>query len=189
MAQDPIRTFLAIELSEAIRKEAHSYVEVIEQNCPDFRFIPPENWHLTLHFFGQIDSNQIQKLETHLPPAFSSAQPFSIQLEKLGAFPSWNQARILWIGVGGDVPQLLSLIERLNQVLQEMHFEIEPRDYSPHITIARLKTRNPVPAAVPKQTYQGHVIDRVQHITLFRSDLSSKGAYYSPIKTFPFGVS
>ena len=91
MAQDPIRTFLAIELSEAIRTEAHSYVEVIKQDYPDFRFIPPENWHLTLHFFGRIDSNQIQKLKTHLPPAFSSAQPFSIQLEKLDKF---NDIRI-----------------------------------------------------------------------------------------------
>ena len=81
MARETIRAFLAIELSEALKAEANHFIETIRKDYPGFRFIPPENWHLTLHFLGQVEPPKIEELVSRIPKVLGDVKPFTISLE------------------------------------------------------------------------------------------------------------
>lgn len=186
MAQSQVRSFLAIELSEALKNEVYRFIESIQTKYPAFRFVPPQNWHLTLHFLGQVETKRIEELSVKASRALEKVTPFSIFLKGLGAFPNWNRPHTLWVGVGGDTQQLSALKKRLDQVLQEAHFQIEVRTYHPHITIARLKGGASFLQSTPTCEFQSRTVDQIRCVTLFKSDLSPQGACHTPLKIFQF---
>lgn len=189
MAESTVRCFLAIELSDTLKNEACRFVKKIQARYSAFRFIPPDNWHLTLHFLGQVEAEKIEELSSRVSRALENVEPFSIFLEGFGVFPNWHQPRILWIGVSGDIPQLSVLKKQLDQVLQKMHFEIEARLFHPHITVARSKTRVPRLSLDLNPQFKSCAVDQVRHVVLFKSTLSPQGTQYAPVRTFPFGNS
>lgn len=182
MAQLKVRSFLAIELSDTVKSEAFTFIQTIQSKCHGFRFLDSKNWHLTLHFFGQVEPEKIEKVGSHLQDALSDVQPFSIFLEGFGAFPDEQNPRILWIGVGGDLKELSDLKCRVDQVLQKMHFPIETRSFHPHITIARSKGE--VVCSLPKfeQIFKSRAIDQVRSLVLFKSNLLPQGAQYTALR-------
>ncbi|OGW85485.1 MAG: 2'-5' RNA ligase [Omnitrophica bacterium RIFCSPHIGHO2_02_FULL_46_11] len=188
MAREGIRSFLAIELSKTLKQEALSFVETIQDQYSNFRFLPIENWHLTLHFLGQINPDQLKSLQLELPKAVAQIKPFSISLEDLGAFPK-KFPRVLWLGVAGDRDGLLALKKCLDQILKKLHFEIETRPYHPHITIARSKGESKQTFLAPKQEFESKNFDKIHSVTLFQSILSPQGSSHSPLGVFLLGSS
>ena len=185
MAHDSIRSFLAIELSQALKDEASSFVEHFQKDNSGFRFIPSQNWHLTLRFLGQVKTDKLEVLQNRLPEALKGIQPFLISLEGFGTFGSGKAPRILWIGIGGDLAELSTLKMKLDQMLQKMHFKIEKRSYHPHITVARAKEGISNQPLLPVAVFKSQVTDRIDNVTLFRSDLLPGGAQHCPLKRFP----
>ena len=145
----------------------------------------PQNWHLTLHFLGQVEPEKIEKLSSHLQNALSDIEPFSIFLEGFGAFPDVQKPRILWVGISGDLKKLSELKSRADQVLQKMHFQIETRPFHPHITVARSKDDAFLSFSESDQTFRGRAVDQVRFLTLFKSNLSPQGAQYTVVRTLP----
>ncbi len=183
MADQIVRAFLAIELSERLKSEAQSFLESIQNELTGFRLIPPQNWHLTLHFFGSVELHQLEKVTPQLFDTLSNVKPFSISLAGFGAFPNARKPRIIWIGTGGEIQSLSELKNKLDHTLQKARFEIESRPYHPHITIARIKTGHPVPQF--NRPFNGKITDQVCQITLFKSDLASKVPIHTPLQIFP----
>ena len=184
---DPLaRCFLAVELSESLRKEAQVFVEGIKTEYPDFRFIPSQNWHLTLHFFGDLPSAQVEEVQMKLPDFLGKTQPFLVSLEHMGAFPNERKPRILWLGVSGDTSKLLALKSQVDQALRKLRFEIEKKPFHPHLTIARSKNQFSKTALNLTRKFKAKTIDSIRHLTLFQSSLSPQGASYMVLKTFPF---
>ena len=188
MADEAIRSFLAIELSESLKREALSFVETIQNQYPAFRFLPPQNWHLTLHFLGHITPEEVKILQLALPKTVAEIKPFSVSLEGLGAFPK-EHPHILWLGVAGDTSALLALKKRCDQALEKLDFQIETRPYQPHITIARLKGQAPRSFLKPEKTFKSKNFDIIYNLTFFQSILSPKGLLYTPLSVFPFQIS
>ena len=188
MAQGAIRAFLAIEISEKLKQEASSFVDAIRDHYPSFRFIPSQNWHLTLHFLGHVELKKIEMLQERLSgQALMHVKPFTISLSGLGTFPVGQKPRILWIGIDGDHTGLLTLKQGLDQVLQKLHLEIENRPYHPHITIARSKGEAPHPKVNFEPQFKGQSAEEIRHITLFKSILSAQGAEHISLGKFSFG--
>ena len=88
MAHQAIRSFLAIELSEAMKGEVQRFIKKIEHQFPGFRFGNPETWHLTLHFLGAIGSEKLESLSLKIPKALEGTKPFQLFLEGVGVFPN-----------------------------------------------------------------------------------------------------
>ena len=187
MDQETIRSFLAIELSNEAKNEAFSFIEKIEKNYLTFRFIPHQNWHLTLHFFGEISLAQVDQLHAELPKVLTKIQPFTISLYGIGAFPSNQRPRILWIGVSGDLARLSALKHNIDQVLKKIDLQIESANYHPHVTIARVRKNEKALPLKVSQEFKGQAISHIDHITLFKSVLAPQGAKYEPLLIFSFG--
>lgn len=184
MADQKIRSFLAIKLDDLLIQDANGFVTKIQSHYPQFRFIPPNNWHLTLHFLGSISAQEVDTLIKVLPEMASKMKPFSISLKGLGGFPGEKKSRILWIGVSDKTNRLMHLKETLDQVLIKMKFPIETRPYHPHITIARARNPAICPISGAEKNIEFAHNSWVEKITLFRSDLSSQGPQYTPLSEF-----
>ena len=183
MAEPKIRAFLAIRLDDILIKELGDFVEQIQPKYPQFRFLPPDNWHLTLHFFGSISTHEIDLLLKALPEITANIQPFSILLKGLGSFPGGRKSRILWIGAG-EIDRLVQLKEQLDRTLLKIKFSAEMRPFHPHITIARSKIPVICQISNEEKNIQFEQKSRVEKITLFQSDLSSRGPRYTPLHDF-----
>jgi 2'-5' RNA ligase len=134
--------------------------------------------HLTLFFLGE--TGRIQDIKGAL--AGIEAPPFALTLAGVGRFPKRQKQppRVLWVGID-DEPALAHLYQKVAAVLAGIGFEPEARPFSPHITLARLNTRELLPEV--GTFLNSHSAFRVAAIpihefVLFSSVLSPQGARY-----------
>lgn len=62
----------------------------------------PEQWHITLAFYGQVEDKRVPDLKARLTRAAKRHPVLSLVLDGAGRF----DGRTLWVGCSGDVPSL-----------------------------------------------------------------------------------
>ena len=187
MAEEKLRAFLAVALSESMLQEAQQFVAHIQSFNPKFRYIPKDNWHLTLHFLGSIDAAQLPKLKDALQAAFEKASPFELQLRGSGGFPPGKRHHLLWLGVDGELETLNHIYHLEEDVLSAHSIKVEDRPFHPHITIARCKEKLPCQFGESEIEFASRTKMRADHVTLFQSRLSSEGSVYTKLFSVPLG--
>lgn len=127
-----MRLFVAIELPTTIKHELQS----ICSGLPGARWVPPEQMHLTLRFIGEADEDLFQDICAGL--ARVEAEEFTLALQGLGCFPPRKNHRVLWLGTERN-DSLLLLHSKVESALAGCHLIPEKKEFSPHVTLARLK--------------------------------------------------
>lgn len=193
-----IRTFIAIELSDAARTALAGLQNRLKTISPphSVRWTAVQNIHLTLHFLGDTPAENIDAIGQVLQAAAETVPPFEVNLGRLGCFPNTRRPRVLWAGLMDTPPALPELHRRLGaQLAQEIGFAPETRPYAPHLTLGRVK--NGIPARHLRQLSQA--IEQAQpgvgklatlhvaEIRLIKSQLKPTGAIYSPLHTARLG--
>jgi len=56
-----MRLFLAIELPDKVKQKLDEQLEGIKKEYPQFTWVAPENFHVTIHFFGE--RNDVDKIK------------------------------------------------------------------------------------------------------------------------------
>ena len=184
--QTSLRVFLAVELSSDLCRKVAEFQQQLRGNLPEVNWVRPESIHLTLKFLGYVDAAMVEQLLPAMEPVGRNQAPLSLEIQGLGVFPHIRRPRILWIGCAGDIPSLLKLVSRIEGALVPLGFPLEEKPYHPHLTLARIKHGNSKVGSV--LTYSGLLEQpqtlgalRIERITLFRSDVSSFGAEYTPL--------
>ena len=104
------------------------------------RKVPPEHWHITLHFIGSVPLARIAELEPGLAVPF---EPFELELGRAEVWPGG-------IAVLGStqVPEALYRLHAdLGRALRTLALPVETRAFRPHLTLAR-QAQGAVPAPV-----------------------------------------
>ena len=180
-----IRSFIAIPLSAAVKSAAGTIQNRLKQELPKVRWTRPETMHLTLHFFGDISEESLDKAGSVMVSIESLFRPFSMTLSGVGAFPSANRARVFWIGIKCD--ELVRLHTALRDRLRESGFAVERRNFHPHITLGRSRGdgRNARHILSPEEhTLAGEMT--VDRLVLYESELLPTGAVHRPRQTIHF---
>jgi 2'-5' RNA ligase len=144
--------------------------------------------HLTVRFIGHVADDRVPALIEALTPPLV-IPPFDIELGGCGVFPPGGPPRALWIGLKKGLPDLASMHDAFNRRLQPFGLEPEPRPFSAHLTVGRVKD-------APKEAGRAvrDALDRVTptrtrfHITratIFQSHLSPKGSRYEAVAHVP----
>jgi 2'-5' RNA ligase len=179
-----VRAFIAIELTD----ETLAYIQKIQDGLRSYgfnaRWTRPENIHLTLKFFGDINSEDIKKAGNALIDAAGEKSVILLRAKGIGIFPSVKRPRVIWTGIAGQVKELAELQKDLDLKLKASGFPKEKRPFRGHLTIGRLK----------KKTNANRLIDAMQEfsrfesktfmvdeVVLFRSQLKPSGAVYSKL--------
>jgi len=153
-----MRLFVAIPIPDAVAQG----LLFMQSGVPGARWQTREQLHLTLRFIGEVDGREADAVHDALSAI--SAPPFTIVLKGVGEFGG-KKPRALWAGVETS-EALLHLQRKIETALQRIGLEAEPRKFTPHITLARLKA-----------TPQGRVMDYLVDHALYASAPFAAGAF------------
>ena len=98
-----MRAFFCLPLSADVRAGIARAAERIRREARvSASWVEPDNYHITLRFLGDIDPSSTVRLKGLATEVAGECGAFSIALREIGAFPSLDRARVLW--VGGKAP-------------------------------------------------------------------------------------
>ncbi|MBE0575805.1 MAG: RNA 2',3'-cyclic phosphodiesterase [Desulfuromonadales bacterium] len=181
-----VRAFLAIPLPQQLKDAVKTLQRNLQAQIPDARWVRPENLHLTLHFFGDVEQETLEKIKVSVLSVKGCKRPLTVEVKGLGAFPNWHRPRILWLDLEPK-DQLRQLYESCREQLQHVGLVTDSRPYSPHLTIGRLRQRkscltdlNALNASIGGKLVGRFSVDR---LILFESRLHADGAEHIPLLT------
>jgi len=180
-----VRLFLAIDLDDAARAAIVAEQTRIAGALPRParpRFVTPEQLHLTLVFLGDVDEALAARVDAVLAPALPRTA-FDAVFDGIGMFPPRGAPRVLWIGVTDGARELIAVQQDVAHRMTHLGIALEARSFSPHLTIARWRDARTSDRAAVDALPQARlgVRVRIDHVTLYRSTLSSAGATYRPL--------
>ncbi|HEY8202758.1 MAG TPA: RNA 2',3'-cyclic phosphodiesterase [Actinomycetota bacterium] len=183
-----MRLFVAVEVPEQQKRSVERAIQSLRMALVGaVRWVPRENWHATLKFLGEVPDGRLPDVSDVLAAAAAGSSPTTTSLTGVGAFPSLNRARVLWVGLDDPEARLASMSAALETAFGEAGFRQESRALHPHVTLARI--RAPIPIAGIVEKAGPYAFDRepfaVTKIVLYQSRLSRAGATYEPVATFP----
>jgi 2'-5' RNA ligase len=173
-----MRLFVALELPAEVK----SRLSGLSGGIPGLRWVPPENYHLTLRFIGEVDRVEAEGVDEAL--AGIRAPAFDLTLAGVGTFERAGKVQALWVGAERTAG-LAHLAAKVETALQRVGFPPERRRFAPHVTLAR--GENGAGPALDKLVgfVQRHNLFRegpvrVERFTLFSSHLGREQASYTP---------
>lgn len=188
-----VRAFVAIELDGEIQAALGGLQRRLKKAplARLGRWVAPESIHLTLKFLGDVPVDRLAELEAALQRACEGVAPFDIALFGLGCFPNLRRPRVVWVSVeerSGVLKRLQSAVER---ELARAGFRPEGGDFTPHLTLARIRDRArsreraELGAWIGQQCVPEGARMRVSRVSLMRSVLGPGGAVYSRLCEAP----
>jgi 2'-5' RNA ligase len=170
------RLFAAIDLPES----AKPLLVRLDPQIRGVRWLSAEQFHLTLGFFGHVDTQTEDKLREKLAAIQWTA--FFLPLSEVGTFPTKGWPKVVWVGVGKGHPHLFQLHKRVQDAALAAGLEADLRPWHPHITLARCRDVSPesIRHFVKTNTdFDGGMI-RVESFVLYSSRLTPAGSVYTP---------
>ncbi len=182
-----IRTFVAVELDEALRASLGDLQGRLKRAPLGRlgRWVDPNGIHLTLKFLGDVSKSQLPELRQALRRAAAAVPRFAIALSGLGCFPNARQPRVIWVGVQEPTGALQHLQCAVERELAAIGFPPEGRAFTPHLTLARIRDqvrpgeRAELGAWIGRQEVGRLGTMQVASVSLMQSELRSAGAVYT----------
>ncbi len=150
------------------------------------KWVEPENIHLTLKFFGEIQENRFHDINKALSAVTKNHKPFKLSITRTGIFGSRYKPRIIWFGI--DCPEIKLLGEDVLNTCNRFGFFYDRQNFVPHLTVGRIKN-------IENKKYFQKIIDQyseaflqtlnVMEFVLFESILHPTGPIYKVIERYP----
>jgi RNA 2',3'-cyclic 3'-phosphodiesterase len=179
---------VALLLDDALRDLLAGEVTRLRPLVHDVAWVARDNFHLTLKFLGGLDSTRLEAIVGALTGAAAGARPFDLAVAGLGAFPSPTRPRVLWIGIEQGAAEAASLATRVDDALAGVGFEREARAFTPHVTLGRARQARRQPGLAEVLRGGGVGRQRVERLSLMRSELSPRRARYTELAGVPLGL-
>ncbi len=148
----------------------------------DLKPVERENIHLTFKFLGNVTPAKLAEVKSALGQV--RFEPFSLEVKGAGAFPNLKRMNVIWVGIGEGWSKAQLIFEQTETFLQKIGFSRETRPFSPHITIARVRSgrkRDEVEAFLGHLTDESFGTFNANRLRLKQSLLSSSGPKYSTL--------
>ncbi len=178
-----IRTFLAIE-ADSLQAEVVQLVRHFQGCGRDVKWVRPDQLHLTLKFFGDIQAEDVYPISQAMTRVAAEHAPFALELSGLGAFPHSHKPRTLWVGVSVGAAEIESLHDDLDRAFQALGYPLDARRFRGHFTLGRVRGTVADPQLVRQlselATYDVGTVP-VEEMILFSSQLEPTGPIYSPL--------
>ena len=175
-----VRTFIALELPMSLRQELSRGAKIFagQDKRQRIRWMPPEKYHLTLTFLGNVDSAVLSKLEFALVRNLELTGMVPCKISAITPFTFTKFPKII-AAIVEPTYELLSLQIEVAKCIRKCGIMLEHSRFVPHVTLGRLKARDgKVFNFQPVKIYFEGVAGAV---TLFQSELTQVGAVHSKL--------
>ena len=184
---EQIRAFVAIELSENLRRELGRIQDSLKSKgvADHVRWVKPEVIHLTLKFLGNVPASTITEIVHAVTQGSEGVKPFTISFSGLGCFPSSSRPNVIWVGAEDDTGTLAHLQTAVEDRLSVLGYPKEKRSYTPHLTMGRVardvaaSERRRLGDMIAEQNVGSLGEMQVRDVCLIKSELSPSGARYT----------
>ena len=186
----PRRLFVAVELPSGVRDGVEGAIAGLRAMEPALAWTAPHGRHITVKFLGDVAANRVDAVARMIDAVAQAHRPFAIHLARLGAFPNFRKARVVWLGVEHE-PRLELLQHDVELAAAAIGFELEGRAFRPHVTLARVEPLLDVDRArglarsARKVDFTASV--DVAELTLFESTLAPTGARHGRVHAATLG--
>ncbi|MDI6905178.1 MAG: RNA 2',3'-cyclic phosphodiesterase [Candidatus Bathyarchaeia archaeon] len=183
---ETIRSFIAFDIdNDSILEKITNIQSLLVKTGADLKLVKPKNVHITMRFLGNITPNIVEKIFEEMKKV--QFTPFNVKICGIGAFPHLRYPRVLWVGITEGADHLRNIFNQLEPRLRSLGFAPDTKSFSPHLTIARVKSgRNKaelVRCITENSNYEFGIV-KADCLRLKRSDLTPKGPIYSTLKQF-----
>jgi RNA 2',3'-cyclic 3'-phosphodiesterase len=183
-----LRTFIAVEISAAVRAKAEELIEIFRSARADVKWVEPHNLHLTLQFLGDVPESQIADVCNAVVRGAAEVMPFELQIRGTGAFPNLGKPRTLWLGAKEGAERMADLHDHVALALADHGFPDEDRRFQSHLTIGRVKSPKNIALLGPllrdhADFSAGKV--PINRAIIFSSRLERGGPIYEKLGTAP----
>jgi 2'-5' RNA ligase len=175
-----LRCFIAIELPPELKESIHGLTGGLRSSGARAKWVLAENLHLTLKFLGNTPEEMIDEVKEGMARASAGHDAVTLVFRGAGAFPDIRRPRVVWVGV--EDSGVLSALQRdMEEAMAALGFAPDGRDYSPHLTIGRIKSQGGLMRLRGELEALGDTVfgtARVSGVSLMKSELGPAGARY-----------
>ena len=180
---EQLRLFISLPLDLGLAKKLHKQFSQLDLPSDGMRLVSPDQMHLTLKFLGNVPLDKLPEIISSLENIKSTGEPIDLSLEEVVASPS-SRPEVIFIRVKEN-NELSALYDKIEKNLFASGLaNLESRKFTPHITLARIKSKiNPEQLAPLKEW---KILDQfaVNYFYLMQSELTPKGPIYTNLQSF-----
>ncbi len=178
----PFRAFISADLPPFPRIEA--FLQELRAASRDLKLVSGDHLHLTLKFLGDTEEGLVPEIVSAMREASAGVPPLDLRVRGTGAFPTPSHPKVIWIGIEG-AEALGRIAKSLDEHLRALGFEPEQRGWSPHVTLARVRTPRGLERV--REILQARASEefaqvRLEEIRLKRSVLTPQGPEYTSVE-------
>ena len=184
-----MRLFAAVPLAEPARGEIIRLLASLRATSWPVRWVGDDVVHITLKFFGEVPGERLDVIAEALRLAAAGAEPMTLRLARLGAFPTERRPRVLWAGVD-EHAGFAALRERIENAADAIGFQREGAPFHPHVTLGRMREGLRLPADA-LQSDAGLLSPRAfnaDQLVLYESVLTPTGPRYAARSIITLGA-
>lgn len=190
-----LRAFIALELPAEIQQPLAAQcaqLKTMMEGMP-LRWVPVENIHLTLKFLGDVSETSVNTIADIMNSSCSHYAPVEIGVGGLGVFPDMRRPRVIWVDV--EAPEeLAQLQQRVEADMQRLGYPPEEREFSPHLTLARVQRKAKrrdlaeISTCLQAQKLGFLAAAVIDEVALIKSELKPNGAVYTKLSSAPLSA-
>ena len=163
------RYFIGIPLPPDVRKKLKIQSWPGLSRYKDEKLVPQNNWHITLAFIGHLEEDKKDEL-VQLLKVYDWGQSFKSSVRHFGAFPSFEQTKVLWMGLFKNRELIEEMALQLRARLDELGITYDNKPFIPHITVARLKNPKNTSKLADNGKMKQEVNFEVKEVILYDSE-------------------
>lgn len=181
---DSIRSFIAFDLgNHEILSRISAVQRKLEGTGASLKLVNPQNIHVTLRFLGNIQASMVDRIYEVMEQVDFDA--FQVEVCSVGAFPTVKRPRVIWAGIQKNLEKLQIISRQLASRLHALGFPSDSKAFSPHITLARVRSgRNKAELAdcITALTDYMFGVLNLDCLKLKKSVLTPRGPIYTTLK-------
>ena len=122
-----IRLFVAVSIPRGHLEAIDEQISWFKNKVVKARWTTLDNQHVTLKFLGSTPEDRLPAVEEACRVVATSHAPASVSLTEVGAFPSRNRVRVLFVGLADEASLLTRIAANLDRAFEPLGYPTESR--------------------------------------------------------------
>ena len=183
------RTFIGIEIGDALRDRAAALQQRLVRVEPGIKLADAASLHVTLLFLGELTDRDLLDVCRAVKAEAANEPAFGLRVSGVGAFPTPRRPKVVWAGVTDGATELQRLHAAIELRLLDLGcYRKEERGYTPHLTLGRVKAEagsHALAEELPKLLAWDGGRTPVSEVLVYSSELRKDGPEYAVLARSP----